>query len=96
MNWMRENEPPSTEAVVLIASVLARPGNALDQQVAAGEQADEQPLEHPLLAGDHAPDLEERLLELAEVLLVLGCETVVRVCHQNLLDRRFTRNHGGL
>ena len=26
MNWMRENVPPSTLAVVLIVSVLARPG----------------------------------------------------------------------
>jgi hypothetical protein len=27
------------------------------------EQADEDALEHRVLAGDHAPDLEERLLE---------------------------------
>ena len=72
MNWIRANEPPSTEAVVLIASVFARPGHALDQQVPAGEQADEQPLEHRLLAGDHAPDLEQRLLELGKLLLVVG------------------------
>ena len=63
MNWMRENEPPRTEAVVLIASVLARPGDALDQQVAARKQADEESLEHALLAGDHSPNLEEGFLE---------------------------------
>ena len=40
--------------------------HALDQEVAAREQADEHPLEHRLLAGDHAPDLEERLLELLQ------------------------------
>ena len=79
MNWIRENEPPSTDAVDLIASVFARPGHALDQQVPAGEQADEQPLEHLLLAGDHAPDLEERLLELRQVLL---SSAVRRVSHQ--------------
>ena len=44
---------------------LREPGHALDQHVPAGEQADEHPLEHLLLAGDHAPDLEQRLLELA-------------------------------
>ena len=42
---------------------LREPGHALDQQVAAGEQADEHPLEHRVLAGDDAPDLEERALE---------------------------------
>ena len=60
--------PPRTDAVVLIVSVFARPGHALDQEVAAGEQADEHPLEHRLLAGDDAPDLEERLLELLQEL----------------------------
>ena len=67
MNWMRWNEPPSTAAVVLIVSVLARPGNAFDQHVPAGEQADEHPFEHLLLPRDHAPDLEQRLLELRPV-----------------------------
>ena len=28
-----------------------------------GEEADEDPLEHVVLAGNHPPDLEERLLE---------------------------------
>ena len=64
VNCTRLNEPPSTAAVDLIVSVFARPGNALDQQVPAGEQAHEHALEHLLLAGDHAPDLEQRLLEL--------------------------------
>ena len=44
---------------------LRQSGNALDQDVPAGEQADEHPLEHLLLAGDHPPDLEQRLLELS-------------------------------
>ena len=38
--------------------------NALDQQVALREQADEHALEHRVLPGDDAPDLEQRLLEL--------------------------------
>ena len=42
---------------------LREPGHALDQEVALREQADEHALEHRVLAGDHAPDLEERLLE---------------------------------
>ena len=65
MNCTRWNEPPSTAAVVLIVSVFARPGTPFDQHVAAREQAHEHPLEHLLLAGDHAPDLEQRLFQLA-------------------------------
>ena len=42
---------------------LREPGNALDQQVPLREQAHEHALEHRVLAGDHAPDLEQRLLE---------------------------------
>ena len=63
MNCTRWNDPPSTAAAVLIVSVFARPGNALDQDVPAGEEADEHPLEHLLLARDHPPDLEQRLFE---------------------------------
>ena len=63
MNCTRANEPPRTSAVVLIVRVLARPGHALDQQVALRQEADEHALEHRVLAGDDPPDLEERLLE---------------------------------
>ena len=42
---------------------LGEAGHALEQHVAAGEQRDEQALEHPLLADDHALDLEQRGLE---------------------------------
>ena len=59
--------PPRTAAVVLIVSVFARPGHALDQEVAAGDEADEHALEHLVLTGDHALDLDERLLELRAV-----------------------------
>ena len=43
---------------------LGETRNALDQEVALCEQADEHPLEHRVLPGDDAPDLEQRLLEL--------------------------------
>ncbi len=43
---------------------LREAGNALDQQVAAGDEAHEHALEHLVLPGDHALDLDERLLEL--------------------------------
>ncbi len=42
---------------------LGQAGDAFEQHVAAGEQRDEQPLEHPLLPHDHALDLEQRGLE---------------------------------
>ena len=60
-----------------MVSVFARPGHALDQEVAAREQANEHALEHLFLTRDHAPDLEQRLLELAAHV----------VCHVVLLAR---------
>jgi hypothetical protein len=42
---------------------LRQARDALEQHVAAGEQGDEQPLEHPLLPDDHALDLEQRCLQ---------------------------------
>ena len=43
---------------------LGETRDALDQEVALCEQADEHSLEHFVLPGDDAPDLEQRLLEL--------------------------------
>ena len=63
MNWIRRKLPPSTPASVLTVSVLARPGDALEQHVAAGQEGDEQALEHRVLADDHALELIQRLLE---------------------------------
>ena len=60
---------------------LGEAGHALDQEMAAGEKAHEQPLEHLFLPGDDAPDLEERLFELRQVLPLLGGVPVIRVCH---------------
>ena len=43
--------------------VLARPGTSLDEAVAPGQQADEGPLDHPVLAHDDPLDLEQGILE---------------------------------
>ena len=42
---------------------LGEAGDALDQQVAAGEQAHEHPLEHLVLPGDHSFHLEQGCLD---------------------------------
>ena len=42
---------------------LGEAGNALDQEVALREEADEHPLQHRVLPGDDAPDLEKGLLQ---------------------------------
>ncbi len=48
---------------------LCETRHAFDQKMALSEQTDEHPLEHGVLAGDDAANLEERLLE---TLLCLG------------------------
>ena len=47
---------------------LGQAGDALDQAVAVGEQAEHDPLDEPVLADDDALDLEERVLEQRGVL----------------------------
>ena len=47
---------------------LGHPGHALEQAVAAGQEGDEHPLDHPVLAHDDPLDLEHRALELGRVL----------------------------
>ena len=64
VNWMRANVPPTTWASVSAASVLARPGHRLEQDVTAGEEGDEQSLEQPALADDDPAHLEEDPLDL--------------------------------
>ena len=68
VNWMRLKRAAENRRRRLDRQRLRQARDALDQQVAAGEQADEHPLEHLLLAGDDPPDLEERLLELLQEL----------------------------
>jgi hypothetical protein len=43
---------------------LATPGHALQQAVTAGQQRDEHPLDHPVLADDDLLDLEQGPLEV--------------------------------
>jgi hypothetical protein len=51
--------------------------------MAAGEQTDEDALEHRVLPGDHALDLEQRLLEQLALLLYGG------LAHGTLLARGY-------
>ena len=48
---------------------LGETRHAFDQHVPAGEQADEHPFQHLFLARNHAPDLEQRLFQLASDLV---------------------------
>ena len=56
---MRENEAWMISASVRTASVLARPGHALEQDVSPGEQAHQEPLHHGVLPHDAARDFLE-------------------------------------
>jgi hypothetical protein len=61
---------------------LGQAGHALQEHVAAGQEADEQALEHRVLADDDALDLVERLLERgARLLAGLGSVVVVELGH---------------
>ena len=65
---MRANDPPTTLAMRLDRERLGHAGNAFEQTVAAGQQRDEHPLDHPVLTDDHAFDLEHRAFEQRRVL----------------------------
>ena len=69
VNCSRENVPPTTFATVSTARVFATPGTPSRRQVTAGQQADEHPLDQPVLADDHPLDLEDDALEA----LPFGC-----------------------
>ena len=56
---------------------LRQAGHALDQEVPARQQADEDALEHLVLARDHALDLEERALDRVSVGAGLECSQSV-------------------
>ncbi len=47
---MRENVPSIASASVLNDERLREPGHAFEQDVAAGEQAEQQPVQHVVLA----------------------------------------------
>ena len=59
MNWIRRNERVEDVGEGLDRERLGEAGDALEEQVAAGEEGDEHALEHRVLADDDAPDLVE-------------------------------------
>ena len=64
MNCTRANDPAEDAGRRLDGQRLGEAGDALDEQVSLRQQAHENTLEHRVLAGDHAPDLDQRLLQL--------------------------------
>ena len=64
MNWTRRKRAAEHGRRRLDRQRLREAGHALDQEMAARDEADEHALEHLVLAGDHPLDLDERLLEL--------------------------------
>ena len=61
MNWTRRERAAEDVGQRPDGQRLGQAGHALEQHVAAGEQADQQPLEHRVLADDDALDLVQRL-----------------------------------
>ncbi len=59
MNWTRAYLRPSVAASACASVDLPTPGNVLDQQVAAGEQAGEREAQRLVLADDDAVELRE-------------------------------------
>ena len=57
VNWMRLKLRSRISASVRTSSVLARPGHAGQQAVPAGEQRDQQLIDHLLLADDDLAQL---------------------------------------
>ncbi len=59
VNWMRWNFAETVSHSVRDGQRLGEAGHAFEQHVAAGQQADQQPLDHVLLADDDAADFGE-------------------------------------
>ena len=79
MNWTRWNDAAEHVGERLDRQRLGQAGHALEQHVAAGEQADEHPLEHRVLADDHPLDLVERLLQGPRAAVALSVSIVSSV-----------------
>ena len=77
MNWMRLNVPRIVRASVLTVSVLARPGHALDQQVALRQDRHQHALEEMVLADDDALHLVEDALHQRRHVAATGVAGVV-------------------
>ena len=63
MNWIRWKSPADGLGERLDRHRLGEPRDALDEQVTAGQQRDEHPLQQPVLADDRLLDLVQGLLE---------------------------------
>ena len=63
MNWMRWNSPADDLGERLDRHRLGEAGHALDEEVAAGEQRHQHPLEQHVLTDDGPLHLVEGLLE---------------------------------
>ena len=59
VNWTRLNDAAKDVGERLDRQRLGQAGDALEQDVATGQQADEDALEHRVLADDDAADLEQ-------------------------------------
>ena len=89
VNCTRRNCPAEHLGQRLDGQRLGQAGHALEQHVAAGQQRDEQALEHRVLADDHPLELIQRVLEArARVLDDLGPVLV----HHRLGVARRTRS----
>ena len=62
MNWIRLNSPPIAVGERLDGHRLGQPGHALDEDVAAREERDDQPLEQVVLTDDDLLDLVQQAL----------------------------------
>ena len=64
VNWMRRNDAADGAGQRLDRERLGQAGHALEEAVASGQQADEHPLDGPVLADDDLLDLEQHTFEL--------------------------------
>ena len=94
VNWMRENVRSRHSDRVLIRSGLAQPGHALEEHVAAGEQADQDLVHHVVVADDHLLHLgakrPERLDKGLDALL-LSSGRLRGLRHEEPLSRQMMR-----
>ena len=63
MNWMRRKVADDRLRQGLHRQRLGQAGHAFEQHVAAGEQADQQPVDQVALADDDGPDLLAQAVE---------------------------------
>ena len=59
VNWIRLKRAAEDLGEGLDRQGLGQARDALEEEVAAGQEADEHPLEHRVLADDDPPDLEQ-------------------------------------